>query len=168
MSRPYLGIDNGVSGALGAILSDGGASWQPMPIRKELNYTKAKSWINRVDYERLFYTLRAWKELEDSFGMQFLVLLERPMVNPGRFQATVSALRCMEATLIAIEQVGLPYRYVDSREWQKVMLPSGLKGDELKKASVEVGRRMWPHLTLPKGADFDSLLMAAWAKQVGL
>lgn len=162
--RAYLGTDNGVTGSLGAIHFDGVVSWSPMPVKRELNYTKAKSWINRVNYPELLAHYQHFR----AYNSEVLVLLERPMVNPGRFQATVSALRCMEATLIAIEQVGLPYRYVDSREWQKVMLPSGLKGDELKKASVDVGRRMWPHLTLPKSADFDSLLMAAWAKQVGL
>lgn len=163
MSRPYLGIDNGVSGALGSIMEQGEAWLEPMPIRKELNYTKAKKWINRVDYPKLLACLR---DLRDGCGMnQPLVLLERPMVNPGRFAATVSALRCMEATLIAIEQAGLPYQYVDSRQWQKVMLPSGLKGDELKKASLEVGRRMWPNLQIAKGADFDALLMAAWARR---
>ena len=56
----------------------------------------------------------------------------------------------------------MSYQYVDSREWQKVMLPSGLQGDELKKASLEVGRRLWPSINFKP--DADAMLMARWAQ----
>lgn len=55
------------------------------------------------------------------------VLLERPMVNPGRFVATGSALRALEATVIVLEQLRLQPPYIDSNEGQKALLPAGLK-----------------------------------------
>jgi hypothetical protein len=86
------------------------------------------------------------------------------MVNSARFSASMSAVRCLEATLIAIEEVGFSYQYVDSKEWQKLLLPKGLKGsDELKKASFDVGKRMFPTLAIKK--DADGLLIAEYLRR---
>ena len=46
------------------------------------------------------------------------------------------------------------------------MLPSGLKGQELKKASKEIGLMLFPNAQ--KMADYDSLLMAEWARRKNL
>jgi hypothetical protein len=154
----YVGIDNGVSGSIGVLPHNGTPYWVPMPVRSELNYTKAKKNITRIDVVKLE------KELERFANLQVLVGLERPMVNPGRFQATASALRALEATLIVLERLGLPYRYLDSKEWQKTQLPSGLKGEELKKASLDVGRRYWPYIKFKP--DADSMLLARHLKQI--
>lgn len=94
---------------------------------------------------------------ENDNKEQIKVYIERPMVNPGRFKATVSALRCLEATLIVLEELNLAYEYEDSKGWQKAMLPAGLKGEELKEASVNVAKRIFPGLAIKDG---DSLLMA--------
>jgi len=153
--RAYLGVDNGVTGSLGFV-GDGLTRWLPMPVRKELSYTKSKKFITRVDVEKLRLEIAVHK------GRDILALIERPMVNPGRFTATLSAMRCLEATLIVLEDLKVSYQYVDSREWQKVMLPSGLQGDELKKASLEVGRRLWPSINFKP--DADAMLMARWAQ----
>jgi len=162
----YVGIDNGVSGSVGTISDETHeVSWTPMPIKKCLNYTKSKRWINRVDVvkfkELLFNKIK--KFLPASFSTNCIVFIERPMVNPGRFQATMSALRCLEATLIVLEEMGLPYVYVDSKQWTKALLPSGLKGsDELKKASLQVAKRLFPSLECVK--DGDSILIAEYAR----
>ena len=34
--------------------------------------------------------------------------------------------------------------YIDSKEWQKELLPSGCKGEELKTASRDIGCRLFP------------------------
>ena len=49
--------------------------------------------------------------------------IERPMVNPKRFEATVSALRALEATLIVLESLNIGKEYCDSKGWQKALLP---------------------------------------------
>jgi len=97
--------------------------------------------------------------------------IERPYMNPKGFKATASALRCLEATLISIERAaGLSYEYIDSKQWQKVMLPKGCKGPDLKTTSRDIGCRLFPEHTkvIRKHKDADSLLIAEWARRAGL
>ena len=158
MAKLICGIDNGVSGSIGIICEDGSVHFHLTPVKKTLNYTKTKSWLNRIDVVKLEEILTALP-VENSH-----VYLERPMVNPGRFKATVSALRALEATLIVIERLKLPLTYEDSKEWQKEMLPKGLEGtDELKAASLAIGNRLWPSVKFK--SDADALLMAEWARR---
>ena len=100
------------------------------------------------------------------------------------FSTTISAARALEATLIVLEQFKIPFRYVDSKEWQHEMLPKGLqdripKGTksemtkakkvrraERKMASRDIGKRAFPHLDFPE--DADSILMAEWARRNNL
>lgn len=165
----YVGIDNGVSGSIG-IVKQNNAQMIVIPTRSELSYTKAKRNITRVNWQGLRQVFLEHCPLGTWGGRGIVrVLLERPMVNPMRFQATASALRAMEATLVVIEMFKLPLQYVDSRQWQKVMLPSGLKGaDQLKKASHDIGMRMFPHLAaiIDKHGDADGLLMAEWGRRM--
>lgn len=157
MSKTYIGIDNGVTGAVGIISPTDDDAWYPMPVRSELNYTKAKKNITRIQWEGLKFWL-------DRGAGSCIALIERPMVNPGRFQATISAVRALESTLIVLEMLSIPYQYIDSKEWQKTQLPSGLQKEELKRASLDIGRRLWPHIKFPAKADADALLIARHAK----
>jgi hypothetical protein len=166
-SKLYIGIDNGVSGSLAAIAS-GFAAFQPTPIFSEQSYTKTKKRISRVNVTLLAEVLVDWKTQTEAGSI--LALIERPMVNPGRFNATLSAMRALEATLVVLEFASIPIIYVDSREWQKVMLPAGYEKEELKQASMDIGCRLYPVLrdVITKHKDADSLLMAEWARRKGL
>jgi len=125
-----------------------------------LSYTKTKQYITRVDFEELCNILFKWKGKGQA-------TIERPMVNPGRFKTTMSAMRSLEALLIALEMVQIPYLYIDSKEWQKALLPSGLKGDELKKASMDIGIRLFPGCKdeIKKQGDADAMLIAYYKTQ---
>ncbi|MDA3809619.1 MAG: hypothetical protein PF518_04730 [Spirochaetaceae bacterium] len=93
------------------------------------------------------------------------------MVNPTRFTATLSAIRCLEATIIAFEMYDIPYQYCDSKQWQKELLPAGIKGTpELKKASADIGCRLFPEHEelIQKHGDADGLLIAEWARRMNL
>lgn len=164
--KVYIGIDNGVSGSIGLLFPHSSHVCKT-PVRKVLNYTKSKQWLNRIDGEKL-------RELLESAALSdysTFCLIERPMVNPGRFKATVSALRALEATLIVLEGLSIPYQYIDSKEWQRELLPKGLKGPvELKPASAEVATRLFPHLKeqIKKQKDGDGLLIAEYARRKGL
>lgn len=149
-----IGVDNGVSGTVGVITDKTYFYWH-IPVKKELNYTKTKQWLHRVDGIELKKILSLYEDISN-------VLIERPMVNPGRFRATVSAIRALEATLIIIEDLKLPYRYIDSREWQKVLLPKDLEKEELKKASLQIGKRMFPEINFEGFTDADGLLIAKY------
>src|SRR3970282_2741479 len=144
--KTYVGIDNGVSGTI-SILTEQSVYHFDTPVKKEQSYTKTKQMISRIDYERLRDGLMG--RLIGNSGV--FCLLERPMVNPGRFTATASALRALEATLIVLERLNIPFQYIDSKERQRHVLPKGIEKDELKKAALDVAKRVFPRAT-PKEA----------------
>jgi hypothetical protein len=165
MGKIYIGIDNGVSGSIG-IITDNEVSFLHTPIKRCLNYTKTKQYLNRIDVEIM----------NDIFEQclliccpeDFVIFIERPLVNPRMFKATLSAVRALESTLTILENLRLPYEYIDSKEWQKEMLPSGIKGSkELKEASLQVGIRMFPFLkeTIKKQKDADGILIAKYMQR---
>lgn len=155
--KVWIGIDNGTSGGIGIIREDGTYELHHTPVHKEANYTKTKQFLNRV----------TGKELESilKFYPQAKVVIERPMVNPARFRATISAVRCLEATLIVLELLGLSYEYIDSKTWQTVLLPAGCEKEELKVASMSVGKRLFPKANYKGFKDADALLIAEWARR---
>jgi hypothetical protein len=161
----YIGIDNGVSGSIGVLSTDLPPEFILPPVKSEQNYTKTKKNITRIDYPKLAEYFARFADHPENVH----VMLERPMVNPGRFMATTSALRALEATLIILEQFKFPFEYIDSKEWQKVLLPHGLKGpDELKKASHDIGCRLFPQFTelFDKHKDADGMLIAEYCQRV--
>ena len=157
--KTYIGIDNGVSGTIGIIYPDA-SDFIKTPTKSEQNYTKTKGNITRINSVELESYLTGITDC--------MALIERPMVNPKRFRATTSALRALEATLVVIEALGIPYAYIDSKEWQKALLPKGIKGsEELKRASKDIGIRLFPqHKELiEKHGDADGILMAEYARK---
>lgn len=159
----FVGFDNGVtSNGIGVVSSSGEARLYKLPVKKELSYTKEAKNISRIDYTGL---CALFGDIVADFNdPDVKVGLERPMVNSTRFNATLSAIRALEATLIAIESARWAYEYIDSKEWQKLLLPKGLKGSaELKNASFDVGKRLFPRLDIKK--DADGLLIAEYMKR---
>lgn len=151
-------IDNGVTGSIGIIKSSTESVFLLTPTVKMQDYTKAKKNITRVDVPKLMQIVMEHKPS--------MVYLERPMINPTRFTATISAVRCLEATLSVLESLEIPYQFVDSKEWQRGLLPSsGKKGTDsatLKQESHDIGIRLFPmHKTLiEKHKDADGILGA--------
>lgn len=141
--------------------------WVATPTKRCRNYQKTEKHLNRVDAEELFDILYGRVYSPTQAGATAIVLLERPYCNPAGFNASMLAARALEATLVVTDLLGLEYQFVDSKEWQSVMLPKGVIGrDELKKASYDVGKKLFPLVKFKK--DADSLLMAEWAKRKGL
>ena len=151
-----IGIDNGVTGSIGILGPADVSLFYRTPVKKELSYTKEEKHISRIDVVGLRKILEPYPKDATE------VLLERPMVNPRRFVASMSAIRALEATMIVLEELELPKRFIDSREWQKVLLPGVEGSDELKAASLELGKKLYPQLTFK--SDADSILIAHWAK----
>ena len=166
MQKTYIGIDNGVSGSIG-IITPNQYNLHPTPTFSQQDYTKTKQNVTRVIGVELTNMLIRYT---NGNAHPTTILIERPMVNAGRFKATKSALRCLEATLIVIESLSLPYQFVDSKEWQKVLLPKGCKKEELKKASHDIGIRLFPGLkeVIEKQKDADGILIAEWGRRTGL
>lgn len=154
-------MDNGISGTIGMYDENGRAEFCLTPTVSMQDYTKAKKNITRIDTHRLS------KILSDlSTGRKVMVYLERPMINPARFTASISAARSLEATITVIESLKLPYQFVDSKEWQRGLLPSaGKKGTDsatLKKESMDIGIRLFPQFEelIRKHKDADGILGA--------
>lgn len=162
MNYSYVGIDNGVTGSLG-IINHHGYFYREMPVKKEQSYTKNKQNISRIDIVSL---KDLFDDLVFSLSSGCWVLLERPMVNPGRFRSSTSALRALEAIVIFLEMNKIAFSYIDSKEWQKLLLPKGLKTEELKKASLDIGNRMFPNCSdvINKHKDADGILIAEYCR----
>jgi hypothetical protein len=160
MSRTYIGIDNGITGTIGIIRVSNAMIFK-VPFKTEQDYTKKRQNISRIDCNVL---LRLLESLRHPFAV-----IERPMINPGRWKASLSAIRCLEATLIVLDNLYIPYQFCDSKEWQKILLPKGTKDTDLKKISLQVGRRLFPNVRWRRNfKDADGLLIAEWARRVEL
>ena len=154
----YIGIDNGVSGTIG-IIDDDHYQFLKSPTRKTQDYTKAKKNITRIDGIKLKKQLKPFST--------YKCILERPLVNPTRFFSTCSAMRSLEALLIVLEDINMSYQFIDSKEWQKAILPKGCQGTELKKASVDIATRLYPLFSdmYKKHGDADGILIAEYARR---
>lgn len=168
----YIGIDNGVSGSVGAVGNRIETQMFAIPTFMQQNYTKEKKNITRIDTPSMNRILR--RLMRQQGNSNVLAVMERPMVNPGRFAATQSALRALEATLIVLENLKIPYMYVDSRQWQDGLLPSfgkkKIDSTVLKLESRDIGLRLFPTAQdeIKKQKDADGLLIAEWARRSNL
>jgi len=190
----YIGIDNGITGSVGIVNADGSIEhYFSVPTTKCLNYQKSKvSHISRINVRALKKAIHdvigdspAKVLLERPFvnpgigtkkkdikcecpecGEKFVKEKAIAEGFPLFFQASISAVRALEATLIVLESLNLGYDYVDSKIWQKHFFPKGKKGTELKKYSLELGSRKWPKFTeaIAKQKDADGLFIAEYCK----
>jgi hypothetical protein len=172
----YVGIDNGVSGSMGMISEDNRPLYFKMPVNEYLDYTKKEKWIHRIDVNKLYQFLSI-DFVEQKENVK--IFLERPMINPMVFNASLSAVRALEATLIVLEKLKVSYQYIDSREWQKEMLPAARKtkvtkkgktiqvidNKKVKKISLEVGKRLFPMVDFTGFKDADGLLIAEYTRK---
>lgn len=163
MNNTIVGIDNGVSGTIGVINGRFGTTFIRVPVVKQQDYTKKKKNITRVNSVELI------KFFNDQiqFPHSTLCLVERPMINPTRFIASISAVRALESVLTILEALELPYQYIDSKEWQKKMLPKNITGIDLKKKSHDIGIRLFPQFKdlIKKHKDADGLLIAEYGRR---
>lgn len=172
MRKAYVALDNGITASWSAFIEDSETNacetrFGLIPDKRQIGWQKSKkSSLHRIDWE-------AMKSLIDDVMARSdvqILYMERPMINPSRYVASMSARACLEAMLIVMEMTRIPFAFMDSREWQKEMLPKGLKGaEELKKASMDVGIRLFPQFKelICKHKDADGLLMGEYIRRRG-
>ncbi len=156
----FIGIDNGVTGSIGIIRQDGSYDLIKTPCKNEQDYTKKKKNITRIDFKLLFNIID--KELSID---TVKICIERVMINPGRFTASISGARAYESLLICLETLDCGYEVIDSKEWQKPIFPSVKRKEkqDTKALSRTIGKRMYPKIELKrKTDDADGILMANW------
>lgn len=158
-------MDNG-KGTTGVINEEGGVElFCVTPTIFGQDYTKAKKNITRINVPALYDLLQPYAPGE---GLVVKALVERCMVNPTRFAQSISSARMMEAQITVLESLKIPYQFIDSKEWQKALLPKGIKGSaELKKASLDIGKRLFPDHII-KHNDCDAILIAEYGRRNNL
>ena len=158
-----VGIDNGTSGSIGVIGYLGGGigsgprqvDFCKVPTQEYLHYGQRGTISLRLDRAALTLILAPVV----CSGTR--VFIERPF--SGQFiNAVVPAHRTFEATIIVMEDLGLGYTVIDSREWQKPVLGAVSGSAELKKASKLRGIQLYPQHrdAITKHKDADGLLIA--------
>lgn len=152
----FCGIDNGTSGSVVMMNEYGEILLSlriPTVLEDDYNSVKNRK-IRRVDYKK-------FKKLIDSYSPDY-IMIERPFKNPMMFDASISSVRAFESMLIAIDN-RFPTEVIDSKRWQKKYFPEKKKGEkvDLKKLSVEIGKKKFPLLSEWKG-DYDGFFIALY------
>ncbi len=165
-----VGIDNGVTGTIGIVSDLTGSVFCKTPVRKTLDFQVSKPhWLNRLDGHALKEILYNYKEHAQVEFEGFYVYLENPSVNPKRWTASMSAIRCWEATLIILEDLRIKHEFLTSKPWQAGMLPAGIKGaPQLKEASKQIGIRLFPEheQLINSHSDADGILIAEYYRRL--
>jgi hypothetical protein len=179
----WIAIDNGTSGSIAVLDPEGNLVYHSVvPTKECLNYTKEKAWITRIDFSGMRDILYPF-----TVGHNLSCYVERPAINPHMFRTSICASRSLESTEILLELLKIPYQFVDSREWQREMLPKGLlnkvaetkkiknekerkkvrkeRKKELKLASDQIVKRLFPEVILKTTGDGDSILIAEYARR---
>lgn len=142
----FIGIDNGNTGTIGIVDKDGN------PVLFEKTPVKTVKGVHRLNHEKL-------KEMLSRYS-NAIVLIERPMINPQRFKASISATRCDEAEKVILEQLGIPYEVIDSKQWQHALFNGVYEHLTTKQASLELGNETFPEYLQHKHSDRDGILIA--------
>ena len=162
-----IAIDNGVTGRYAIRVGDK-VVFEKIPIFKQQEYTKKKQNVSRLNVPKLAKDV--YSVIKNTSTV--IIMLERPMINPRRYKASMSAIRCLEATLVCIEFLhrrhgNVFYFFIDSKEWQSAMIPnatgaSKAKALSLKSASRDYGLLHYPQFgkeLLRSTIDGDALAM---------
>ena len=125
MDKIYIGIDNGVSGSIGIVGGHNQGTSFVTPVKLQQDYTKKQKNLNRLDILCFKGILNEYAHYhdEDNKDLARVAIIERPFVNPMMFQASISAVRCLEAQLCVLESMEISFMFIDSKEWQKALLP---------------------------------------------
>ena len=124
----YIGIDNGLTGALAAVENPGEI------IKMNIMATRGKSKGNEVDAELVAAFFDSWMRDEIT------VILE----TPGKFAKGVQAIASMWDSYGAIRGIlecrGICHHRITPQSWQKVMLPGCKKGETKSFAKSQASR----------------------------
>lgn len=168
-----FGLDNGSTGTISCIDKVAGTLFfMKTPSKIELDYTQDIKYINRIDTVEL----KKWFENNISLAKDdnrfIIVILERPMKNPTRFEQSISACRAFEATLIVLEELNLKYIVIDSKQWQHYFFGKNTSNIDLKLESMRKGldvlnknfKKQYNEISeiIQKHGDADSLLICQY------
>lgn len=163
--KTVIFIDNGNTGSMGWY-GEAGSGFCLVPVKTRLSHHVKPHKIKAVDGPALSCIISDIIQQAGNGGKGVIVCRERPMINPKRWKASLSASRSDEAETIALEAAGVPFIYVDSKTWQHGTLPSsgtkGVTSSTLKAESMAEGLRLFPEFSalIKKHKDADGILGA--------
>jgi hypothetical protein len=159
----YIGIDNGITGALVAISDHPGPpiGMLPMPL-------KGKAKGNEVDAAAI------WHWFRDDCGWsldQITAILETPGKHSPGTNALCSMWDSYGAIRGVLESRGIRHHRIAPQTWQKAMLGNVDKG-QTKPAALAKARQLWPDETwlatprskTPHTGMIDAALIAEYAR----
>jgi hypothetical protein len=165
MNKLYLGIDNGISGALALIDSDSKVAWtMPMPIEK-------RGKTSEVAVRCLYDELQGL-----SLDNNVTVVYEGPAKHSKGVLALTSTHECFGCVRTVLALLGLRTHIITQpRTWQKEFWNS-VAGYDTKAESVRMAKMLWPEqdfLRTPKcktpdNGITDALLIAEYGRRKGL
>ena len=131
----YLGIDNGIGGALTAYNPETNEVTSiPMPVIK---VQKAKGNKNEYDIPSIIQWFKNYQNIR-------MVILEKAQPFPGQGSVSMFSIgRGFGIMEGIIASLGLPYTVVHPKTWQKKVF-EGVAHTDTKQASVLVAQRLFP------------------------
>ena len=163
--KTVIFIDNGNTGSMGWY-GEGGSGFCLVPVKTRMSHHIKPHKIKAVDGPALSCIISDIIKQAGHGVEGVIVCRERPMINPRRWKASLSASRADEAETIVLEAAGVPFIYVDSKTWQRGTLPSsgakGVTSSTLKAESMAEGLRRFPEFSAltKKHGDADGILGA--------
>lgn len=170
MPRIYIGIDNGLSGALVAL-----AAVPAAPLAMAVMPSRGKDKGNEIDPRAMLSWLRGLYSLPEEFAPIDLNEIAVVIETPGKFSKGVMAISSMwdsyGATRAVLECGGYRHHRITPAHWQKAMLPGCARGDT-KNAARQRARQLWPDTPFlatdrsskPHEGLIDAALIAEYAR----
>lgn len=158
----YIGIDNGLAGALVALSDHPGP-----PIAMTTMPTRGKAKGNEVDA----LAVCEWLLSLDCSFTQITAILETPGKHSPGVQALCSMWDSYGAIRAILECRGIRHHRITPQAWQKTMLVGCAKGDT-KPAALAKARQLWPQETFlatarstkPHDGMIDAALIAEYGR----
>lgn len=162
--RLFVGIDNGVTGALAALDEAGRViALAPLPVTKIKSMTVLDGATFKSRLDALCNGRRAHVLIEPA-----------QMFTPGK-KALASTWMCYGALRAILETSGYAWEPVGPQRWQKVMFADHVRAvdQDSKKTSILVAKRLFPDTRLsrtekskvPDSGMADALLIAEYARR---
>lgn len=165
MKTPYIGIDNGLDGAIVVVENGQIVHATAMPVIK---LGKGR----RVDPLAIVAIIGKW-------GSPTVIIEQASKHSPGKL-ALCSTWRSFGAIETVCELTGVRYDVVHPRTWQKAFwatpkMPAGQKFDT-KAAAQAAANKIWPgrewlktpRCSTPHDGMIDAALIAEWARRAGI
>lgn len=165
MSRVYVGIDNGLDGALVALSESAGLA----PIWMHEMPTRMKSKGREVNADLVLSVLES---LHVSLRDDVTVVLETPGKHSPGLMALCSMWDSYGVLRAICEVKGIRHHRIAPQKWQKEMLPGCAKGNT-KPFALSVAKQLWPTETFlrtprcskPDEGMVDAVLIAEYARK---